>query len=285
MFSTQQLFSQPAMNPATTPRKLILHAGPHKTGTSSIQAILKEHKFDAFYYPQTGQWYDGAHHNLVFSLVPELRRADGDTVEPPELLRLLQEELAQVQHDTLLISSEYLSQEWIHPVLEWLIGHDIVDPKAIWILVVERDNLSRAASLYNQFVKDPYIGETREPDQWLQEELSALSMESILTNLQKSGYTVEILPYEPADSLVKRFLLAVGAHEAELPEQIPWTNVSMNEAVLKALLNVNRTVADPDERIAHRTQLFQDFQPAFVPSSPQIFSCAREQRMDEKALE
>lgn len=258
------------------PRKLILHAGPHKTGTSAIQSVLRQHPFEGFYYPQTGQWADGAHHNLVFSLVPELRRADGITVEPNELLRLLQDELAHIQHDTLLISSEYLSRDCVFTVLTWLIDHDIVDPQGIRVVLVDRDDLSRAASLYNQAVKDPYIGETRGPDQWLEEELPSLGMEPIKTNLRNAGYLVESLPYEPADNLVKRFLVAVGAHEEEIPEHIPWTNISMSEPVLLALLEVNRSVTDPEKRLVLRAQMFQDYQPAFIPSSPRIFSRARE---------
>lgn len=262
-----------------TPRKLILHAGPHKTGTSSIQAVLRERHFEAFYYPRTGQWPDGSHHNLVFSLVPELRRADGDNLEPNELLRGLQAELAEVSQDTLLISSEYLSTDCVHPVLNWLIQHDIVDPLAIWVLVVERDWLGRAASLYNQAVKDPYIGETRGPDQWLQEEQSSLNLEPTWNSLRDAGILVEVLPYEPAESLVKRFFLAAGAHADEIPEQIPWTNTSMSEPVLLALLDVNRSISDPLQRIEQRTRLFDQFRPAFEPSSPKIFSEAREPSM------
>jgi hypothetical protein len=262
--------------PSITPRKLILHAGPHKTGTSSIQAVLREHDFRAFYYPKTGQWYDGAHHQLVFSVIPELRRADGESVEPPELLVLLQEELANVQQDTLLISSEFLSQQCLNRVLNWLIDHDIVDRREIRALLVDRDELSRAASLYNQAVKDPYIGEIRDPDQWLDEERTTVSMVPIITRFQEANLMAEVLPYEPADSLVRRFLLAAGAHEEELPEQTPWTNTSMSEPVLWALLEVNRTITDPLERIAQRTRLLETLQPAFVPSSPQLFTCVRE---------
>jgi hypothetical protein len=257
------------------PRQLILHAGPHKTGTSSVQAVLRDQSFEAFYYPKTGQWMDGAHHHLVFSLIPELRRADAESLEPEELLLQLQSELAGIRHDTLLISSEFLSTGCAKRVLSWLIDYGIVDPEGIRTLLVERDLLSRAASLYNQSVKDPYVGETRAPDQWLEEEASKLSFDLMLDDLQASGTFVEIIPYEPGDRLVPRLLMAAGAREEEIPHQIPWTNTSMSEPVLMALLAVNRSIADPLQRIEHRTRLFEEMQPAFVPSSPELFGNAR----------
>lgn len=258
------------------PRQLILHAGPHKTGTSSIQAVLRDRSFGAFYYPKTGQWPDGSHHHLVFSLVPELRRADAESLEPEELLVRLQKELAEISQDTLLISSEFLSTGCAHRVLAWLVHHGIVDPNGIRTLLVDRDWLSRAASLYNQAVKDPYVGETRGPDQWLEEEAAKLSFQPMLADLQAAGTTVDVLSYEPADCLVSRMLMAAGAMEEELPQQIPWTNTSMSEPVLMALLAVNRSISDPLQRIEHRTRLFEEYQPAFVPSSPELFLNARQ---------
>lgn len=265
-------------DPAMSRRQLILHAGPHKTGTTSIQAVLRERSFEAFYYPKTGQWPDGAHHNLVFSLVPGLRRADAEVVEPEDLLLQLRNELAEVQNDTLLISSEFLATGCGAQVLTWLITHEIVDPHGIQALLVERDLLSRAASLYNQAVKDPYVGETRSPDQWLEEEGPKLSLEPMLVDLQAAGAAVELLAYEPADSLVKRVLLAAGAYEDEIPPQIPWTNISMSEPVLMALLEVNRSIRDPLQRLEKRARLFEDLQPAFVPSTPAVFSPALRQK-------
>jgi len=253
------------------PRGLILHAGPHKTGTSAIQAVLRDQSFGSFYYPKTGQWPDGSHHNLVFSLVPELRRADAEVVHPSDLLEQLRTELEGVSQDTLLISSEFLSTGCASTVVEWLVSQGIADPVGIRALLVERDLLSRAASLYNQAVKDPYVGETRSPDQWLVQEAMGLRLEPIVEDLRLAGAEVAVVPYEPAKSLVQRVLLAAGAHAEELPDEIPWTNISMSEPVLMALLEVNCTVADPDERIERRKQLFHLMRPAFAPSNPDLF--------------
>jgi hypothetical protein len=257
-----------------SPRHLVLHAGPHKTGTTALQAILRDHPFEEFYYPKTGQWYDGAHHNLVFSLVPELRRADAESIEPEELLRQLQNELAEVHHDTLLISSEFMTTGCAEKVLRWLASHDIIDSQNIQALVVERDLFSRAASLYNQAVKDPYVGETRSPDQWLEEEISNIFLGPMLVDLKAAGASVTLLPYEPAETLVGRVLLAAGAYADEIPQQVPWTNVSMSQPVLMALLDVNRAVKDPLQRLEQRARLFEEIQPACVESNPDLFSPA-----------
>ena len=65
--------------------RLFIHAGPHKTGTSAIQHILRGHDDSVVYYPKRGLWADGAHHGLVFNLYqdfarPEVERLDLETV-------------------------------------------------------------------------------------------------------------------------------------------------------------------------------------------------------------
>ena len=72
--------------------------------------------------------------------------------------------------------------------------------------LVERELRSRAASLYNQAVKDPYVGETRSPQQWLKEEEAKLRFEPMIEDLEAAGLGVEVLAYEPAESLVHRAL-------------------------------------------------------------------------------
>ena len=261
-------------------RKLILHAGPHKTGTCSLQAIFRYYPFKSFYYPKIGQWPDGAHHNLVFNLVPELLRPDAEILSQDELLLGLRTELEEAPQDTLLISSEFLSTGCAGQIFNWLVENSFVDKSQARGLLVERDILSRAASLYNQSVKDPYIGETRGPDQWLEEEIDTIGIEPMVANLESAGINVEVIPYAPSESLVKRVLMAAGAEEEEIPQEIPWANPSMSEQILMALLEVNRTEPDPIERIRHRTRLFEEIQPAFVLSSPNLFACAREEEQE-----
>jgi hypothetical protein len=55
---------------------------------------------------------------------------------------------------------------------------------------------------------------------------------------------------------VKPLFLAAGAHADEIPEQIRWSNTAMSEAVFLAFLDVKRSIADPVQRMEHRTRLF-----------------------------
>ncbi|CAK6698196.1 hypothetical protein OGCDGJMD_02407 [Cyanobium usitatum str. Tous] len=142
---------------------------------------------------------------------------------------------------------------------------EVVGP---WL--VERELRSMAASLYNQAVKDPYVGETRSPQQWLKEEEAKLRIEPMIEDLKAVGARVEVLAYEPAESLVQRLLKVAGAIDGELPDQIPWTNTSMSAALLMAMLEVNRTVLDPQERIDRRNELVKTIRPAFMPSGPDL---------------
>lgn len=74
-----------------------------------------------------------------------------------------QKELAATPRETLLISSEFLSSGCAEQVVKWLVRHGIANPQGLRALLVEREQRSRAASLYNQEVKDPYVGETHSP--------------------------------------------------------------------------------------------------------------------------
>lgn len=49
----------------------------------------------------------------------------------------------------------------------------------------------------------------------------------------------------------------------------------MSGPVLMALLEVNRTVSGPEERIARRTELFQAICPAFTRSTSDLFDLRR----------
>jgi hypothetical protein len=108
----------------------------------------------------------------------------------------------------------------------------------------------------------------------LEEEISNIFLGPMLVDLKAAGASVTLLPYEPAETLVGRVLLAAGAYADEIPQQVPWTNVSMSQPVLMALLDVNRAVKDPLQRLEQRARLFEEIQPACVESNPDLFSPA-----------
>lgn len=71
--------------PARTRRKLFLHVGGHKTGTTSFQALLKPPTLDlessGMWTPHVGQGADGAHHHLIYRIIGAFSAIDGADVE------------------------------------------------------------------------------------------------------------------------------------------------------------------------------------------------------------
>jgi hypothetical protein len=86
--------------------EILLHAGSHKTGTSSIQAVIlaerRRLERQGFHVARAGQGVDGAHHRLIFTLLG-LRHS-------PLTVATLRAELALAAPRTVLISSETVTK-------------------------------------------------------------------------------------------------------------------------------------------------------------------------------
>lgn len=82
--------------------EILIHAGEHKTGTTSVQSILLSQREafarQGFHVLRAGQGTDGAHHRLIYML---LGQSHSRTTRA-----LLGAELAQAKARTVLISSE-----------------------------------------------------------------------------------------------------------------------------------------------------------------------------------
>lgn len=135
-------------------RTLFLHVGTHKTGTTSLQAILANHeeKLGQYgaYLPKTGR--DGllpGHHNLAWEL------NDDERFDPAAgSLRDLCDELSQSPQPRAILSSEDFEYLNCRPDrLEMLrscgdlLGYDI------YVVVFFRDWVSYANSLYAELTK------------------------------------------------------------------------------------------------------------------------------------
>jgi hypothetical protein len=127
--------------------ELILHAGQHKTGTTSIQAFLRDHRAalagEGMYVPRTGMAHGGTHRPLVDDLLDPARR-DGAI----DQLRL---ELEAAQPGRVLISAERLK---LH-VVEGR-GGDLIrtlrrlEPRVIKMIVYLRSPFALANAAYSQ---------------------------------------------------------------------------------------------------------------------------------------
>jgi hypothetical protein len=89
-------------------RKIFIHVGMDKTGTSAIQQFIFKNrktflKDSGIYYPKTGMWSDYSHHPYAFSIVQQYGYSNGDM---PSLLKKLSREVRP--YDYVLLSSECL---------------------------------------------------------------------------------------------------------------------------------------------------------------------------------
>jgi hypothetical protein len=98
--------------------EVILHAGEHKTGTTTLQAVIRRERGklgrQAVHVLRTGQGSDGAHHRLIYFLTGQPRST--------ESLNWLRAELALAPPHKVLISSETAKKSIVNGD-----GHRLVD--------------------------------------------------------------------------------------------------------------------------------------------------------------
>lgn len=228
-------------------RTLYLHVGPAKTGTSAVQHILRNHDNSTIIYPKVGMWADGSHHNLVLNFLGEYARPEMVREDAGTLFARIGEEARTSDRD-LVISSEILAGrrnlgEFVQALQNELGG----EPFRVEIVVVAREHFERAASLYNQRVKDAVFAERRSPDVFLTEHAPRLSFANILRNMGRTGFDITVLNYHPAESCVARVLAHLGFRPKRIPETPP-RNVSLSSKGLIATLAANRLGGTPETR-------------------------------------
>ncbi|MGH6876609.1 MAG: hypothetical protein ACREHV_04430 [Rhizomicrobium sp.] len=227
-------------------RTLFLHLGPAKTGTSAIQYVLGRHDGSIVLYPKVGLWSDGSHHNLVLNFFGDDTRPETIREDAGRLLARIGEESRRSDRD-LVVSSEILAGrknlgEFI-TALQSAIGGEL----RVVLVAVVREHLERAASLYNQRVKDAVFSERRDPDEFLLEHPERLCYANLLRRLKRTGFELAVLNYHPAEDLVARCLAQFGFSPGQIP-QPPRRNVSLSRKALIATLVANRLSDAPEDR-------------------------------------
>ncbi len=232
-------------------RTLYLHCGPAKTGTSAIQAVLRSAPPPGLTYPATGQWSDGAHHKLVFAMRGQTARGTIDIPPFDTQLTALAAELDAAPGD-VVISSEALTPQDVMPFMTHLRGaltHAFDDIRAI---VTLRHPLERAASAYNQNLKDMTVDRVPMPVPYLERNGANFCLMPQVRAWQWLPLPVSFLAYAPADTLVQRFLDLIG-HAPAAPLDRARHNRSINGFGLVTLLAARQAGLTP----AHRIALFQ----------------------------
>lgn len=244
-------------------RILYVHVGPSKTGTSAIQSLLRAHDSSAIVYPKVGLWPDGSHHNLVFNFF-------GGSFRPEFVREPVRDQFDRIATEAkgsernVLISSEVLAghkraPEFISALLERLGGGFRAE-----VLYVVRDHFERAASVYNQRVKDGALREQRDPDIFVSQEANNLRYAPALRRFLKTDFLLNVLNYHPAGDFVQRFLGHIGFAQEGVPAA-PVRNVSLSTKALIATLGANRACGDIETR-ARIGEAIQGLPGSFAPS-------------------
>ena len=248
MPATYRILAQSRQETKTITPRLYLHIGPPKTGTSAVQHVLRQHDDSVVYYPKSGLWRDGAHHNLAFNFLGDFSRPETEQLDRAALF----DEIAEGARRTgksVVISSELMYSRDLGPFLDALLGAIGASRDQAEIVLAYREPYARAASSYNQLVKDAYYREQRSPGQYLLENVATFLYAPRLAQLAELGVPVKILTYD--SDFANRFLGHIGFPPGEIGA-VESRNVSLSVKGLIATLAANRIATSQE----HREQLF-----------------------------
>ncbi|MGD0865375.1 MAG: hypothetical protein ABSA49_07450 [Rhizomicrobium sp.] len=244
-------------------RRLFIHTGPPKTGTSALQYVLRDHDGSVVQYPKAGQWNDGSHHNLVLNFFE-------DYVQPQVVREDIDKLFAAIAADArqskvpLAISSEMLSGrggtgDFIQALLSRL-GEEF----EVEIIFVVREHFERTASLYGQRVRSSSVLEKGSPDEYLTRRASVLCYTPSLQRFLETKFPIRLFSYDPGHDLVPRLLRHMGFPDDKIAAP-PTRNPSMSIKRLIATLMANRHAPIRQDRrklVRALASLSQSFAPA-----------------------
>ncbi len=254
-------------------RTLYVHVGPAKTGTSAIQHALRAVQGGGdslVVYPEVGLSRGGSHNDLIANLIGDHSRPDVIQVDQSKLLADLQRAVGASERDVVISSEALAGRHDMGRLLETLTV--LFDGSVrVELIIVCREHFGRAASAYNQRVKDGWLREREPPDVFLRGRGAAFRYQEIIGRLRRTAIAVKALNYHPASTLVERFMRHVGFP----PERIPaaeMRNISLSAKGLVATLAANNVAATAGDRERYFVAL-RKMRRFFAPSKF-IFSAA-----------
>lgn len=230
-------------------RKLYIHVGPSKTGTSAIQKFFRDEEVNSILYPKTGQWPDGSHHKICFSFHEKKQYGPINIPAWEKVLSNLREELSSSSQN-VLISTEAATLPFVRLLMSELADYNF----DIILIMVARNALERAASAYNQSVKDAVIGTSEEADNYLLGQSKAFRFKPYYENWKSLNLPIHVLPFKGEKPLVERFCHSVGVDYYHTIEEKK-VNTSMSGVALLALLIANRLLNNEEQKRNFFTQL------------------------------
>lgn len=237
---------------------------------------MRNHDNSIVLYPKIGLWGDGSHHGLVFRFFDVDRSGKTPREDIGTLFRAIREEAEKSDKDILISSETLRAGTDIGGFIEALRPYVGGDSTAVELLVTYREHFARAASWYNHRIRA--VGETRTPDEFLNELAPNLCYTPLLTELGKLGFKISILNYDPAQSTVARFLAHIGFPPSSIPE-VEAKRVSLSPRGIIIKLAINNLM--PDKRSNRECYLkFRKLRDAHLPSQF-IFGAEASARADE----
>ncbi|WP_158967002.1 hypothetical protein [Paraglaciecola sp. L3A3] len=233
-------------------RRLFIHLGPSKTGSSAIQGFFRDIGSKSILYPETGRWPDGSHHKLVFAHQGKHKHGLIDIPLWQDLSAQLDKEISLSTQD-ILISSELATLDFVKTIKNLLDKYQL----EISLILIARNPLERAASAYNQHVKDEVIGLSENPDEFLHRNIASFSFESLFKKWQSLKLPIIAMPYKAELPLITRFCKAIDVNvNTFYNEKFP--NKSMGGVALIVILIANKLLNSEAQRRDFFTQLRQD---------------------------
>lgn len=233
--------------------RLIIHVGTHKTGTTSIQKALDSDydrlKRSGILFPKAGRYRNGAllhfHHPLMLSLLDEYDQPAS------EHILSLRDEISGAHPDTVILSSEVLSREYLSSQVFSDLRKIFPSAQKTWIVYLRRQD-SLAMSRYAEHIK---MGLLSWPDS-IRHILRSDFLDHRL-RLERLKHAVgddEIVPVS-FDAQKSRLMLSFfEASQLEHPNPLPESpkeNVSLPWTTLYCL-RVNNAFPAPVRRVGRR---------------------------------
>jgi hypothetical protein len=218
------------------PKKIILHVGHHRTGTTSIQSFLRDNRSSlgrqGIYVPHTGFSAKGNHHQLI-------ERLSGGTGRE-KALEALREEVSHIPHRNVLVSSEAAKKKIVGGEGEALVeAFRDAGGARVHILLYLRSPFAHANSFYAERTATLFLGGAtfaEHVDRLHQE--ACFNFGAFLALAERNDTFLTVRPYglRAHRAIVRDFLTAIGADFQELVE--PRLNRSLGPIALEAMRQI-----------------------------------------------
>ncbi|MBA3519456.1 MAG: hypothetical protein H0T75_17880 [Rhizobiales bacterium] len=227
-------------------KRIILHAGQHKTGTSAVQRFCADHREAllrlGYLYPATGLGNSGNHGRLVLQLLSRTASERNDARSQ------LEKELTSNSDCDVIISAEYLSS---------ILGREgsrsgIISlfqeyRRAVSIIIYVRSDVDLINASYAQNVKSFKVGESIKEVTKGRMDASLRNYQSYRTLARDPGIAMRFLPYDQQvrrDGVVRHLLSEIGLSSENIvnlgPEQR--VNESVGPIAIEAALATMKRV-------------------------------------------